>query len=142
MSAELTYAARSTRPGWLRPRLLWLVPGLAIGLYAGRQAEEHGMGLAGIATLLMFGILPHLPVLLGRGQPHAPGQLAARAVPLFNATHHPVPPLVVVLLSAAGILSPLAAVAALAWLSHVVADLAFGQGLRTRDGWRHSWWTR
>ena len=142
MSARISHAGTSTRPGWLRLRLLWLVPGLAIGVYAGRQAEEHGMGLAGLAILLTFGIVPHLPVLLGRSQPHAPGQLAPRAVPLFNATHHPVPPMVVLLLSTAGILAPMWAVAAFAWLSHLVADLAFGDGLRTRDGWRRAWWTR
>jgi hypothetical protein len=142
MSAGASYAERSTRPGWLQPRLLWLVPGVAIGLYAGRQAEEQGMGLAGLAILVGFGIVPHLPVLLGRGQLHEPGQLAPRAVPLFNMTHHPVLPLVVLLLNAAGILSPVWAVGAFAWLSHIVADLAFGHGLRTRDGWRRSWWPR
>jgi len=123
---------------WLSPRLLWLVPGLAIGLYANVQAGERGLGLA---VLLLFGIVPHLPVLLGVGQRHAPGQLAPRAVPLFNAMHHPVPPLIVLGLAAAGILSPFWFVGALAWFSHIVVDLAFGHGLRTPDGWRRPWWT-
>ncbi len=50
------------------------------------------------------------------------------------------PPLVVLGLAAAGLLSPFWLVGALAWLSHIVADLAFGHGLRTPDGWRRPWW--
>ena len=126
-----------TGPTWLRRRLLWLVPGIAIGLLAGTQATEHGVG---IAILLAFGIVPHLPVLLGLGQPHAPGQLPRRAVPLYNALHHPVPPLVVLGLAAAGVLSPVWLVGGLAWLSHLVVDLAMDHGLRTADGWRRPWW--
>ena len=54
-------------------RHLWLVPGLAIAVYANAQAAEHGLGLG---VLLLFGIVPHLPVLLEIGQPHARGQMA------------------------------------------------------------------
>jgi hypothetical protein len=68
--------------------------------------------------------------------------MAGRAVPLFNAMHHPGSPLVVLGLAAAGILSPFWLVGALAWLSHIVVDFAFDQGLRTADGWRRPWWTR
>ena len=38
-------------------------------------------------------------------------------------------------LAAAGILSPFWLVGALAWLSHIVVDRAFGDGLRTADGY-------
>jgi hypothetical protein len=124
-------------PRRLTRRLLWLVPGLTVAIYAGTQATEHGLGLV---PLLLFGIVPHLPVLLGIGQPHAPGQLASRAVPLFNAMHHPVPPLAVIALAAAGVLSPFWFVGGLAWLGHIVVDLALGDGLRTRDGWRRTGW--
>ncbi len=117
---------------------LWLIPGLAVAVYANALAGEHGLGLA---PLLLFTIVPHLPALLGVGQPHARGQMAARAVPLFNVMHHPVPPVVVLGLAAAGILSPFWLVGALAWFSHIVVDLAFGHGLRTADGWRRPWWT-
>ena len=71
-------------------RHLWLIPGLVIAVYANAQSAQHGLGLA---VLLVFGIVPHLPALLGIGQPHARGQMALRAVPLFNAMHHPAPPL-------------------------------------------------
>lgn len=122
----------------LRRRHLWLIPGLAVALYANALAGEHGLGLG---PLLIFGIVPHLPALLGLGEPHARGQMAARAVPLFNVMHHPLPPLVVFGLAAAGILSPFWLVGALAWFSHIVVDMAFGHGLRTPDGWRRQWWT-
>jgi hypothetical protein len=120
-------------------RHLWLVPGLSIAFYANGQAGVHELGLA---PVLVFGIMPHVPVLLGRGQPHAPGQLARRAVPLFNAMHHPIAPLALFLVAATGTLSPLWLVGAIAWLSHIVMDWAMGDGLRSADGYHltHSIW--
>jgi len=115
----------------LRGRQLWLVPGLGLALVANAQASTLHVGLV---PLLVFGIVPHLPVLLGIGQPHARGQLAPRAVPLFNAMHHPAVPLAVLALAAAGILPPFWLVGALAWLSHIVVDRGVGDGLRTADG--------
>src|SRR5688500_2318814 len=97
----------------------WLVPGLAIGVFAGVQAAQHELGLL---PLLVFGIVPHLAPLVGIGQPHAKGQLAPRAVPLFNAMHHPVMPLGLLGLAAAGLLPPFWLVGALAWLGHIVVD--------------------
>lgn len=125
-------------PRRLRARHLWVIPGLAIAIYANAQASQHGLGLG---PLLLFGIVPHIPALLGIGQPHAQGQMPRRAVPLFNALHHPAPPLVVLGLAAAGVLSPFWFVGGLAWFSHIVVDLALDQGLRTADGWRRPWWT-
>ena len=115
----------------LRRRHVWLVPGLAIALAANAQAGQHNLGLV---PLLVFGIAPHLTVALGIGQPHAPGQLASRAVPFFNAMHQPVLPLSVLCLAAASVLSPFWFVGALAWLSHIVVDWALGDGLRAADG--------
>ena len=66
--------------------------------------------------------------------------MAVRVVPLFNLTHHPIPPLAMVGLTVAGILSPLWLVGGLIWFSHIVMDLAFGQGLRTADGWHRPRW--
>ena len=136
-AAEAQTAGRRARR--LRLRHLWLIPGLAIAVYANDLGGQHGVGLA---ALLAFGIVPHLPVLLGVGQPHAPGQMAARAVPLFNVMHHPIRPLGILALAIGGILSPFWLVGALVWFSHIVADLAFGLGLRTPDGWRRNSWLR
>ena len=125
------------QPRRLARRYIWFVPGLAIGFFANAQAAHHGLGLL---PLLVFGIAPHLAFLAGVGQPHARGQMAPRAVPLFNAMHHPVPPLAVLGLAAAGVLPPFWSVAALAWLSHIVVDWGLGDELRTADGWRRRSW--
>jgi deazaflavin-dependent oxidoreductase (nitroreductase family) len=119
-------------PRRLTLRHLWIVPGLGIALFASAQSTTHGVGLV---PLLAFGIVPHLPALAGIGRPLAPGQLAPRAVPLFNAMHQPALPLAVAVLAAAGALSPFWLVGALAWLSHIVVDWGFAKGLRTRDGY-------
>jgi hypothetical protein len=113
------------------------VPGLALGVYANVVSGSHQLGLI---PVLVFGIVPHLAVLAGIGEAHAPGQLAPRAVPLFNAMHHPAPPLALLALAAAGILSPFWLVAGLAWLGHIVVDQGFGKGPRTADGWRRPGW--
>jgi deazaflavin-dependent oxidoreductase (nitroreductase family) len=120
------------RPRRLALRHLWIVPGLGIALFANAQANALQVGLV---PLLVFGIVPHLTVALGIGQPHARGQLAPRAVPLFNTMHQPLVPLAVLGLAAAGVLPPFWLVGALAWLSHIVVDWGFANGLRTADGY-------
>ncbi|MDQ1324672.1 MAG: hypothetical protein QG587_2008, partial [Chloroflexota bacterium] len=50
----------------LRPHRLWLVPGLGLAVAANVQANQHGLG---IVPVVLFGILPHVPVLLGIRQP-------------------------------------------------------------------------
>jgi hypothetical protein len=130
-AAAATLAAASDRSRGPKPRHLWLVPGLAIAIWANAVAGEHGLGLV---PLLAFGIAPHLPALAGVGRPHARGQLVAPAVPLFNALHHPVAPLALLAVAAAGLLSPFWLVGAMAWLSHIVVDWALGDGMRTADG--------
>jgi len=115
----------------LRRHRLWLVPGLALALVANAQANQHGLGLV---PVILFGILPHLPVLLGIRQPRARGHIGTRAVPLFNAVHQPLVPVAIAGLALSGLLSPLWLVAGLAWLGHIVVDWGLGDGLRTRDG--------
>jgi hypothetical protein len=132
MTFARTRSANGSQPRRLRLRHAWLVPGLGIALFANAQAGTLHVGLV---PLLVFGIVPHLTVLVGIGQPHARGQLAPRAVPLFNAMHHPAVPLALLGLAVAGILPPFWLVGALAWLSHIVVDRGFGDGLRTADGY-------
>jgi hypothetical protein len=113
-------------------RHLWLAPGLGLALFANAQAAPLHVGLV---PLLVFGIVPHLTVVVGIGQAHAQRQLAPRAVPLFNTMHQPVLPLALLGLAAAGVLPPFWLVGALAWLSHIVVDWAMGDGLRSADGY-------
>ncbi len=117
-----TASVVAARPRRLVRRHLLVVPGLAIAVYANAQAELYGLGLS---PLLIFGIVPHVPALLG-----------SRAVPLFNAMHHPLPPLALMLSAATGLLAPLWFVGALAWLSHIVVDWALGDRVRSTDGSR------
>ncbi len=117
-----TASVVAARPRRLVRRHLWVLPGLAIAFYAGPQAELHGLGLA---PLLIFGIAPHLPALFG-----------SRGVALFNAMHHPLPPLALLVAAATGLLPPVGFVGALAWLSHIVVDWALGDGVRSADGSR------
>jgi hypothetical protein len=125
------------QPRRLALRHGWIVAGLGLAVFANMLAADHGLG---IIPVLLFGIVPHLTVLLGIGQPHGRGQLAPRAVPLFNAMHQPALPLVLLGLGLAGILSTFWLVGALAWLGHIVVDLGLGDGLRTADGWRRRRW--
>jgi hypothetical protein len=103
-------------------RHVWLIPGLALSFLASAQAAQHGLG---IAPLLAFGILPHVPALAG-----------PRGRAIFNAMHHPAPPVVLAGLAFAGVVAPLWLVAGLAWLSHVIVDRALGDGHRSADGAR------
>ena len=115
----------------VRVRHTWVIPGLAIAIYANSVAASHNLGLV---PLLLFGILPHLTVLLGLGQPHGRRQLAPRAVAAFNVMHHPAVPMALAGVAAMGIIGPFWLVGALAWLSHIVVDWALGDGLRSPDG--------
>ena len=125
MTATVATSSQVTvRSRWLKRRHLWLVPGLAIAIFANGQAALHAVHLA---YLLIFGILPHVPALL------------PRANSVFNSLHHPLPPAVVLVMSAVGLLPPVALVGSLAWLSHIVIDWALGDGVRSADGSRRAW---
>jgi hypothetical protein len=117
----------------LRSRHLWIIPGLAIAVYANGLSAEHSLGLV---PLLLFGILPKLPFFLGIGQPTVAGQLPSRAVPLWNVMHHPAVPGLMLGVAFTGLLSPFWTASGLAWLSHIVIDWGLGDGLRSRDGFR------
>ena len=132
MTAAQAAAAPVATSRRLRARHLWIVAGLAVALYGGSIATQYELGLA---PLLIFGIVPHLTVLIGVGQPRAKGQLAPRAVPLFNATHHLVPPLLVAGVAALGFVSPFWLAGSLAWVGHIAIDRGLGNGLRRPDGW-------
>ncbi len=81
---------------------------------------------------------PDVALLLGVGRGLAPGRLHPRAVPLYNALHHPAGPLALGALAAAGVVGAGPGAAALAWGFHIAMDRAAGYGLRTRDGFQRS----
>jgi len=112
----------------LRPRHLWLVPGLAIAVFANQLGNLNGVG---IVAMIAFGIAPDLPRLLG-----------SRGRPAHDLLHHPVAALAAVALAAAGtqVASGAAAVVvlvgALVWLSHVAIGFALGD-VRRAQGAQH-----
>jgi len=121
------------KPGRLHLRHAWLVPGLALSVYASLESSRSGVGLV---VLLAFGIVPHVPALAGLVMPHSKGQMPRPAVPIFNALHDPLMPIVLLGLGLANVLPPIATVGGLAWISHILVDWALGDGRRTRDGYK------
>ena len=97
---------------------------------------EIGTYDLGWLPIVAFLVLPDLAMLVGIGQPHLPRQLPARAVPYYNALHHPVVPLAFLGVVVVAGLGPAWFVGGLAWLSHIAIDRAVGYGFRTPDGWQ------
>ena len=96
----------------LRWRHLWLVPGLAIAIWANQLGNGHGVG---ILALIAFGIAPDVPRLLG-----------SRGRSLHGLLHQPVVPALAVAITATGVVSIVWLVASLVWFSHVVIGRAIG----------------
>jgi hypothetical protein len=95
---------------------------------------------AGWWVFLAFGLGPDLAFLAGIGQTRslARGQMAPRAVPLYNALHRVWGPLALGLVATTGVIPPVFLVGALTWGVHVFVDRAIGYGLRTPDGWQRT----
>src|SRR5689334_15508717 len=106
---------------------------LAAGLLASAIAVvvATDAGWPWVAATVMA---PDVALLLGWTRGLAPGQLHPRAVPLYNALHHPAGPIGLAVLCAAGVLGAGPFAASLAWGFHIAMDRAAGYGLRTRDG--------
>jgi len=118
-------AERAARPATaqgrgrrLRRRHLWLVPGLAIAIFANQLGNTNGVG---ILALIAFGVAPDLPRLLG-----------SRGRATHNLLHHPASALVALAIAAIGAAAVSGAapvvwlVASFVWLSHVVIGRAIG----------------
>jgi deazaflavin-dependent oxidoreductase (nitroreductase family) len=115
-----TATQRTGRSRRLRPRHFWLLPGIGLALFANTQASQLGVGLA---PLLVFGIVPDLPRLVGIRRP---AMLA-----LHNAAHHPALALAMLFGLAVTGMSPFAYVGALAWLGHIVVGCGTGDRLKS-----------
>ena len=74
-----------------------------------------------------FGAAPDLALFVGIGSGLAKGQLHPRAVPLYNALHRFIGPILLTFV-------PGFLVGALAWALHIAVDRSVGYSLRTRDG--------
>ena len=112
-----------------RPALRLFAAGVAIGLLA------LAIEIAGVGTwqLWVAFVLPDVALLAGAARGLERGQLAPRAVPLYNALHRFPGPL---LLGGAALLwlgLPWL-VGALAWAAHIALDRAVGYGLRDPRG--------
>jgi len=104
--------AVAEKPGRrLRRRHLWLVPGLAIAIYANAVGNAYGVS---ILELIAFGIAPDVPRLFGR-----------RGRPIHNLLHQPIGPIIAVAITLSGIVPTFWLVGSLVWLGHVIA----GQGV-------------
>ncbi|MEA2249332.1 MAG: hypothetical protein QOH46_3861 [Solirubrobacteraceae bacterium] len=96
------------------------------------EVVEHGHWGAALAG----GLGPDLALLLGGGAGLVPGQLHARAVPLYNALHRFSGPVALLAAASLGLLGGAWLIAGLAWAAHVALDRAVGYGLRTEDGFQ------
>ena len=114
-------AERAARSGQgsgrrLRPRHLWIIPGLAIAILANQLGNANGVT---ILMLIAFGIAPDLPRLFG-----------SRGRPMHNVLHQPVAPIVAVALTATafvtGVVPVVWLVGSLVWLGHIVVGLGVG----------------
>lgn len=106
----------------VRFRHLWLVPGLGLALFANTEASRLGVG---IVPLLLFGIVPDVPRVLGLRRP------TMRM--LHTAMHLPPVALVVLVVTAITGMSPFVYVGALAWLGHIVVGWGTGDRVRSAD---------
>ena len=114
--AQSTVHAKVKERRRLRWHHLWLVPGLAIAIYANQLGTMNGVG---ILALIAFGIAPDLPRLLG-----------SRGRPMHDLLHQPVAPAMAVAIAATGVVPVVWLVGSLVWFSHVVIGRAVGDAPR------------
>jgi len=116
-SAEHAVTPKVREGRRLRWRHFWLVPGLAIAIFANQVGNANGVG---ILALIALGIAPDLPRLLG-----------SRGRPMHNLLHQPgaavmAATVIAVAMSATGLVPVAWLVGSLVWLSHVVIGRAVG----------------
>jgi Domain of unknown function (DUF4260) len=128
-----TIAHHPTRTARTRPAYALLAAGLAIA--AAGELIAHGRGWW---QLGIFGMGPDVALVLGIGGGLAKGQLHARAVPLYNALHSLLGPIVLLAFAASGALGTAWLVGGLVWAFHIAFDRTLGYGTRTRDGFQRA----
>ena len=121
--AEGAIATGARRGRRLRRRHLWLIPGLAVAIYANTLGQANGVG---ILALVAFGIAPDIPRLFG-----------TRGRRLHNVLHEPllaVGALAVaaVAIATTDVLPIFWLVGALVWVGHVIVGWGVGDVPRPR----------
>ena len=113
-------------------------------VYAALGFVATGLGIAEVVTqhatwwpLVVFAMAPDLSLFVGMSRGLARGQLAPRAVPVYNAVHRYWAPAVLVLITFL-VHSPEWVAAGLAWIAHISFDRSLGFGLRTPDGFQRT----
>ena len=114
-------------------RVTWLAVAAALIAFAVYEVGQHHLGAWPIVGFVM---LPDLAFIAGVGVATEHGQLAPRAVPIYNFVHRPYVPLTLVVAAALGVGPMFWFVAGLSWLAHLAIDHAAGYGLRTSEGWQ------
>lgn len=113
-------------------RLAWGLATLALSAGIVLQIRADGGGW----LVLAFVLIPDLGLMAGMAHGLAKGQLAPRAVPLYNALHRFIGPGALATLVLVGLLPPLWFAAVLGWTWHLSIDRAAGYGLRSTDGFQ------
>ncbi len=121
-------------PAKIVRRLGWGVAAAALLAGAILQVQDHGGGWLALG----FALMPDLGLVAGIGRGLQKGQLAPRAVPIYNALHRFVGPVLLALLAIAGVLPAVWLSAALGWALHIAIDRAVGYGLRGSDGFQRA----
>src|SRR5262245_42375181 len=107
--------------GIVSARVGWAAVAAASGLALWQPAAASGGELPWIAVAAA--VLPDMALVYGAAPGLAKGQLAPRAVPLYNAVHVPWGPMAA-LVAAALLGTPVALAVALGWTLHVTLDRA------------------
>ncbi len=127
-------AGTSARDSRNLGRLAWGGAAVALLAAAVLQVQDNGGGWLALG----FAVMPDLGLLAGISGGLEKGQLAPRAVPIYNALHRLPGPAILAGLTLTGILPQVWLSAALGWALHIAIDRAVGYGLRDANGFQRS----
>jgi len=113
-------------------RLAWGAVAASLLAATVLQVQDHGGGWLALG----FALMPDLGLLAGAGRGLEKGQLAPRAVPIYNALHRIAGPVLLGGLVLAGVVPTVWLAAPLGWALHISVDRAVGYGLRGSDGFQ------
>lgn len=115
-------------------RVVWGAAAVSLLAATVLQVQDHGGGWLALG----FALMPDLGLLAGAARGLEKGQMAPRAVPIYNALHRFIGPAVLAALVLAGVLPVVWLSAALGWALHITIDRTVGYGLRGSDGFQRS----